>query len=492
MILDDLVAALKPRGMTVEGDFRVRGGISSVVRASYEAPRGAAGSSGEGRSRSSPAASWRARRPQDAVAAGERLQATRDQRHLRPAGRGRPRPRGRAPQRRGQQGRCCASSRRGVERNISIKLTSMGLDISRRLLPGATRRASSTWPARSAASCASTWRARSTPSARSTSSTSCASATTTSASCCRPTCTAREDDVKEAVAARGPRAALQGRLQGAAGASRSRTWTTSAQASRQCARPAARTAELPGDRHPRRGAGPATCSATRASRRSAASASSSRCSTACGRGAGTSWSRRATTCASTCPTARTGSRTSTAACASARRTCFFVLREPVRRLAVKAAVYRGQGDLRVEDVPVPELGPGEMLVRVDACGVCGTDLKKIEKGLLPGPARLRPRDRRDAWRGWAAGVTPLPRGRARGRPPPHPVRRLLLLRARAPTRSARPTRGTAPPRASSPRAAASPSTCGRCDWIVERGDDPGARRRASPRRPPSSSPSTPA
>ena len=37
-ILDDLVAALKPRRMAVEGDFHVRGGISTVVRAEYEAP----------------------------------------------------------------------------------------------------------------------------------------------------------------------------------------------------------------------------------------------------------------------------------------------------------------------------------------------------------------------------------------------------------------------------------------------------------------------
>jgi L-iditol 2-dehydrogenase len=36
-------------------------------------------------------------------------------------------------------------------------------------------------------------------------------------------------------------------------------------------------------------------------------------------------------------------------------------------------------------VPVPEIGPGEVLVRVEACGVCPTDIKKIEKGLLPGP-----------------------------------------------------------------------------------------------------------
>jgi 7-cyano-7-deazaguanine reductase len=37
-ILDDLVAAVKPRSMTVEGRFNVRGGISSVVTASYAAP----------------------------------------------------------------------------------------------------------------------------------------------------------------------------------------------------------------------------------------------------------------------------------------------------------------------------------------------------------------------------------------------------------------------------------------------------------------------
>ena len=50
-----------------------------------------------------------------------------------------------------------------------------------------------------------------------------------------------------------------------------------------------------------------------------------------------------------------------------------------------AAVCRGAGDLTVEEVPVPEAGPAEMLVRVLACGICGTDIKKIQKGLLPGP-----------------------------------------------------------------------------------------------------------
>lgn len=35
VILDDLVKAMKPRRITVEGSFNVRGGISSVVRASH-------------------------------------------------------------------------------------------------------------------------------------------------------------------------------------------------------------------------------------------------------------------------------------------------------------------------------------------------------------------------------------------------------------------------------------------------------------------------
>lgn len=52
---------------------------------------------------------------------------------------------------------------------------------------------------------------------------------------------------------------------------------------------------------------------------------------------------------------------------------------------MRAAVYREKGRLDVEDLPLPDLGPGEVLVRVDACGVCGTDVKKIQKGLLAGP-----------------------------------------------------------------------------------------------------------
>ncbi len=50
-----------------------------------------------------------------------------------------------------------------------------------------------------------------------------------------------------------------------------------------------------------------------------------------------------------------------------------------------AAVYRGQSVVSVEQVPIPEIGPGEILVRVEACGICHTDLKKIEHNLLAPP-----------------------------------------------------------------------------------------------------------
>jgi L-iditol 2-dehydrogenase len=50
-----------------------------------------------------------------------------------------------------------------------------------------------------------------------------------------------------------------------------------------------------------------------------------------------------------------------------------------------AAVYTGNGHLDVHSVPVPSIGPGELLVRVEACGICHTDLKKVEHDLLPPP-----------------------------------------------------------------------------------------------------------
>jgi len=40
---------------------------------------------------------------------------------------------------------------------------------------------------------------------------------------------------------------------------------------------------------------------------------------------------------------------------------------------MKAVIYRGKGNVTVSDWPMPEVRPGHVLVRVRACGVCGTD-----------------------------------------------------------------------------------------------------------------------
>src|SRR3989449_1714543 len=52
---------------------------------------------------------------------------------------------------------------------------------------------------------------------------------------------------------------------------------------------------------------------------------------------------------------------------------------------MQAAVYRGVNDVRLETVPVPQIGRGEILLRVHTCGICGTDLKKIATGSHSAP-----------------------------------------------------------------------------------------------------------
>lgn len=52
---------------------------------------------------------------------------------------------------------------------------------------------------------------------------------------------------------------------------------------------------------------------------------------------------------------------------------------------MRAVVYRGINDMRIETVPVPKIGPGELLVKIATCGICGTDLKKIHMGSHSAP-----------------------------------------------------------------------------------------------------------
>lgn len=58
--------------------------------------------------------------------------------------------------------------------------------------------------------------------------------------------------------------------------------------------------------------------------------------------------------------------------------------EPVPH-TMEAAVYLGNKRVAVQTIQTPAIGPGEILIRVESCGICHTDLKKIEYDLLPPP-----------------------------------------------------------------------------------------------------------
>ena len=48
--------------------------------------------------------------------------------------------------------------------------------------------------------------------------------------------------------------------------------------------------------------------------------------------------------------------------------------------STRAAVLHGPEDLRIQQLPVPPLGPGDVLVAVDAVGVCGSDMHYFASG----------------------------------------------------------------------------------------------------------------
>ena len=60
---------------------------------------------------------------------------------------------------------------------------------------------------------------------------------------------------------------------------------------------------------------------------------------------------------------------------------------PIPR-TMRAGVYRDQGVVRVEEVPVPDVASNEVLIKVAACGICGTDIKKIFQRYVEPPQIL--------------------------------------------------------------------------------------------------------
>ncbi len=57
---------------------------------------------------------------------------------------------------------------------------------------------------------------------------------------------------------------------------------------------------------------------------------------------------------------------------------------------MKAARFHGPGDIRVDDIPEPETRPGTVKVKVDWCGICGTDLHEFLEGPIFVPPKGQP------------------------------------------------------------------------------------------------------
>ena len=54
---------------------------------------------------------------------------------------------------------------------------------------------------------------------------------------------------------------------------------------------------------------------------------------------------------------------------------------------MKAAVFQNPGRMTVEEIPTPEPGPSEVLVKIKYCGICGTDLHNYMFGIVA-PGRV--------------------------------------------------------------------------------------------------------
>ena len=50
---------------------------------------------------------------------------------------------------------------------------------------------------------------------------------------------------------------------------------------------------------------------------------------------------------------------------------------------MKAAVYTGVETIEFQDRPIPKAGPGEVVVKIKYCGICGTDVHIYYEGILP-------------------------------------------------------------------------------------------------------------
>ena len=137
-------------------------------------------------------------------------------------------------------------------------------------------------------------------------------------------------------------------------------------------------------------------------------------------------------------------------------------------LTMQAAVYRGQNDVRMETVPVPEIGPGRVLVRIHTCGICGTDLKKISTGSHSAP-RIFGHEMAGQVVAMGEGVGNFRHRRPRDGVSPHSLRRLLLLPAKRFLPSVRSTRKLGATAGFEPSGGGFAEYIRVMDWIVRKG-----------------------
>ncbi|MCP4023165.1 MAG: 2,3-butanediol dehydrogenase [Desulfobacteraceae bacterium] len=57
---------------------------------------------------------------------------------------------------------------------------------------------------------------------------------------------------------------------------------------------------------------------------------------------------------------------------------------------MKAAVWYGQNNIRVEDITEPVPGPGQVKIKINACGICGSDLHEFRQGPFIIPVKPHP------------------------------------------------------------------------------------------------------
>ena len=59
---------------------------------------------------------------------------------------------------------------------------------------------------------------------------------------------------------------------------------------------------------------------------------------------------------------------------------------------MRAARFHGRGDIRVDEVPEPVTGPGQVMIDVEWCGICGTDLHEFLEGPIFIPSSGAPHE----------------------------------------------------------------------------------------------------